>query len=160
MQKNICVAQSKEEVKYLIQHIPEEVTVLPLDLSSLVYCLNNNINFIKIEKFLSENFHKESIGYCERYLKKFEKQKFTYSFIKIFLKKIIRYEINSSILLYEIIKNISKSFKITKVYVSGWDRKINQKDDNNYSVTRIIKHLDINIPIEEIITKKKSSKKI
>ena len=58
MQKNICVAQSKEEVKYLIQHIPEEVTVLPLDLSSLVYCLNNNINFIKIEKFLSENFHK------------------------------------------------------------------------------------------------------
>ena len=61
MQKNICVAQSKEEVKYLIQHIPEEVTVLPLDLSSLVYCLNNNINFIKIEKFLSENFHKESI---------------------------------------------------------------------------------------------------
>ena len=92
--------------------------------------------------------------YCERYLKKFEKQKFTYSFIRIFLKKIMRYEINSSILLYEIIKNINKSFKITKVYVSGWDRKINQKDGNNYSVTRIIKHLDVNIPIEEIIAKK------
>ena len=58
MQKNICVAQSKEEVKYLIQHIPEEVTVLPLDLSSLVYCLNNNINFIKIENFYQRIFIK------------------------------------------------------------------------------------------------------
>ena len=66
----------------------------------------------------------------------------------------MRYEINSSILLYEIIKNINKSFKITKLYVSGWDNKINQKDGNNYSITRIIKHLDVNIPIEEIIAKK------
>ena len=159
MQKNICVAQSKEEVKYLIKHISEEVTVLPLDLGSLIYCLNNNINFIKIEKFLPKNFHKESIGYCERYLKRFEKQKFKYSFIKIFLKKVMRYEINSSILLYEIITNISKSFKITKVYVSGWERKINQNDINNYSITRIIKQLDINIPIKEIIRKKNLSKK-
>jgi len=72
---------------------------------------------------------------------------------KILYKRFIRFEVNSTIFLYELLNNLKRKNNIDKIIISGWfGKKRSDQSDycNNYNIARILENLNLNIPIEKI----------
>ena len=87
MSINICVAQSKEEINFILKNIKEKVKVLPLDLSSQLYCINNNIDYFDPLQILPKDFHFNAIEFSENQIKNLKYKNFQYESAKTFTKR-------------------------------------------------------------------------
>ena len=149
----IYIAQDVVELRFILSKRKDASEVLPLDLSSQLYCINNKINYIDPNTLVDKNFHEYSISKTDNIVNKLNIDLLKHESIKIFYKRFIRFEINSVIFLYEILKNLKKKIKIDKIIISGWSGK--KKSDpsnyyNNYNVSRILSNISLNIPIEKL----------
>ena len=87
MSINICVAQSKEEINFILKNIKEKVKVLPLDLSSQLYCINNNIDYFDPLQILPKDFHFNAIEFSENQIKNLKYKNFQYESAKLSQKE-------------------------------------------------------------------------
>ena len=58
---SICIVQDEIELKFVLSKRRDSFNILPLDLSSLLFCINHNIDYIDPAKLLDNNFHSNSI---------------------------------------------------------------------------------------------------
>ena len=71
MSRKICVAQSVEELKFILKNIKkEEVMCVPLDLPTQLFCMKNKLNFYDPINFIDNNFYKEALLESENLINK------------------------------------------------------------------------------------------
>ena len=70
MQKNICLAQNIKELKFILKNIKKDLSVVPLNLETYLYCLENNLSFLDPKNFILNDFHKKTLIQAEIYQKK------------------------------------------------------------------------------------------
>ena len=59
MSKKILLAQSVEELKFILSNIKKMDTVcVPLNLSTQLYCIINKINFYNQINYITNDFHR------------------------------------------------------------------------------------------------------
>ena len=74
MSQKILVAQSIEELEYLILNINFFFRVLPLNLKTQIYCVEKKIDFIDLSNILDNEIHKKIILDADLLLKKIDYQ--------------------------------------------------------------------------------------
>ena len=58
MQKKICIAQSVEELKFILEKSGEKILVLPVNLETFLYCVSNKLNFINPKSHETQDRHR------------------------------------------------------------------------------------------------------
>ena len=141
----LAIVQSEEEVKFIQNNILQKITFLPLNLESLTYLIINNYSFLSPTNFLPEKFHEETTDYVKNEINKLSLDEFTYHGIKIEYKGHIRFVLNYTILLIELLNSITKKKNIEEIVVSGWDsiNILKHKSNNVFLITRIIKNINL-----------------
>ena len=147
MSKSICVAQSVEEIKFILKKIKKEVFFLPLDLSTQVYCINNNIKYYNPINLVTKNFHEDTLIHSKKLIDEIIfNSEFTESHKKEF-KAIIRFRFHSIAFLLELIEQLKKRNKINEIIVSGWDRYFDQYSKKNHFISYLVLNLIDDIKI-------------
>ncbi len=150
MSKSICVVQSVEEIKFILKKIKKEVFFLPLDLSTQVYCINNNIKYYNPINLVSKNFHEDTLIHSKKLIEEIIfNSEFTESHKKEF-KAIIRFRFHSIAFLLELIEQLKKRNKINEIIVSGWDRYFGQYSKKNHFISYLVLNLIDDIKIISI----------
>ncbi len=147
MSKSICVAQSVEEIKFILKKIKKKVIFLPLDLSTQIYCINNNIKFYNPINLVTKNFHKDTLIHSKKLIDEIIfNGEFVESHKKEF-KAIIRFRFHSIAFLLELIEQLKKRNKIDEIIISGWDRYFDRYSKKNYFVSYLVLNLINDIKI-------------
>ena len=66
MPKAVCLAQTIKELNFILKKVNEPVTVVPLDLSTHLYCIDNNINYYNPISFIKKDFHLKAVSESDR----------------------------------------------------------------------------------------------
>ena len=69
MSKNIYLEQIEEELNFIINKLNEEAICVPLNLSTHLYCINNNINYYNPINFIEKKFHHKALQESDRLIK-------------------------------------------------------------------------------------------
>ena len=120
MYKNICLAQTAEELKFILSNIKVPLTVVPLDLDVQLYCILKKINFINPNNLIKENFYAKVLNESEKLTNSLDFGNINVESIKKEYAAIIRFYFNASVYLIEIFKFINSKHSIERIYVSGW----------------------------------------
>ena len=120
MHKNICLAQTAEELKFILSNIKVPLTVVPLDLDVQLYCILKKINFINPNNLIKENFYAKVLNESEKLTNSLDFGNINVESIKKEYAAIIRFYFNASVYLIEIFKFINSKHSIERIYVSGW----------------------------------------
>ena len=56
MSERICIAQSVDELKFVLSKCEKPVIIVPLDLQTQLYCMKNNLEFYNPINFIDSNF--------------------------------------------------------------------------------------------------------
>jgi hypothetical protein len=146
--KKICIAQSAEELKFILNNVKkDDVSCIPLNLSTQLFCINNKIKFYNPINYIDEDFHKKALADSENLISKISVSNLKFeSHIKEY-KAIMRFKFNSAVFLLELIEKIDKYEKIEEIIVSGWNQYIDQYSLKNYFVSSLISSLINNIKI-------------
>jgi len=151
--KNICLAQTAEELKFILNNIKVPLTVVPLDLDVQLYCILKKINFINPNHLIKENFYVKALNESERLTNSLDFGNINVESIKKEYAAIIRFYFNASVFLTEVIKEINLKNSIDKIFVSGWNDYKTVFYPKNYFISDMAKILLHNNKIE-IISKK------
>ena len=151
MSNTICVAQSIEELKFILKNIKkEEVVCVPLNLPTQLFCIKNKLNFYDPIDFIDNNFYKEALLESENLTNKLDAGELKFeSHVKEY-KAIMRHKFHSVVFLIELIEKINAYKKINEIFVSGWNRYIDQYSRNNYFISYLISNLITNIKISRL----------
>ncbi len=147
MSKSICVAQSIEEIEFILGKVKKKTIFLPLNLSTQLYCIKNSIKFYNPLNFINNSFYKEALFQSEKLINSLKFGDIASDSHRKEFKAFIRFRFNSIAFLLELITKIKKKEKIDTIIVSGWDRYYEQFSIKNYFVSYLIVKLfnDINI---------------
>ena len=113
----LALVQSEEEIKFIKSKTLEEVNFVPLNLESQTYLIIQKFNFINPKKFISKKFHEKSITYVQNELEKLSYKEFTYHGIESEFKGHIRFVLNYTIYLIELLDAILNQFKIDEIII-------------------------------------------
>lgn len=133
-------AQTTQELEFVINK-NHNICVVPLNLEILLYCIDKNINFLKLEKIIKNNFHSKTLLSVSKLENKINYSNIKYKSITNELKSIIRFKIYNIAIIFEALKFIGKN----KIMLSGW-RGINQSQYNsktNYYISDLVSALNI-----------------
>ena len=104
MKKKICIAQTIEELKFLLSNIEKNVLVVPLDLEVQIYCIKNKINFIDPLNYIKNHHHKIALNSSEKILKSLKYKNVNFESHKVIIRAFIRFHFNSIFFLINLIK--------------------------------------------------------
>ena len=151
MSSKICVAQSVEELKFILKNTKkEEVVCVPLNLPTQLFCIKNKLNFYDPINFINNNFYKEALLESENLINKLDVSELKFeSHIKEY-KAFMRFKFYSAVFLIELIEKINTYRKINEIFVSGWNRYIDQYSRKNYFISYLIYNLITNIKISRL----------
>lgn len=162
MSKNICVAQSVEEIKFILKKVKKEVVFLPLDLSTQLYCVNNNIKYYNPINLIKKSFHENTLIDSDKLIKGLKFGDIKMDSHRKEFKALIRFRFHSIAFILELIEQLKLSNKVDEIIVSGWDRYFDQYSKKNHFVSYLVLNLvdDIKvISLDELIHKNYSSNK-
>jgi len=151
MSNKICIAQSVEELKFILKNIKkEEVVCVPLNLPTQLFCIRNKLKFYNPINFIDNNFYKEALLESENLINKLDVSELKFeSHIKEY-KAFMRFKFYSTIFLIELIEKINTYRKINEIFISGWNRYIDQYSRKNYFVSHLIYNLITNIKVSRL----------
>jgi len=156
MSEKICLAQSIEELKFILSKSEsEKLSVLPLNLETQLYCIDNKINFINPLNIIDARTHMEVLEKSDELIKGIKFGNIVSHSLKEEYKSIIRFHFNACCFLIKLLKNINKGSGISKVYISGWSSFYSPLDLKNYFISDLVKDLFKNFKIVEIGNRKK-----
>ena len=69
MSKIICIAQSKKELKFILNKIKysDRYIFLPVNLETQLYCTIKNLNYIKLQDIFDKDFQKKQLKLIRAY---------------------------------------------------------------------------------------------
>ena len=117
---------------------------LPLNLETLLYFDQNNLDYVKIGRYISNSFHKKGILASLKITSIIDKHPFQEKSLQHRYKGIIRKFFNSAYFLIEALKCIKKNFLVNEIVLSGWNNYNDLSIKNNYIVSSIFKNLFFN----------------
>lgn len=144
MSEKICIAQSIEELKFVLNKCEESVVSIPLDLQTQLYCMKNNLKFYNPINFIDSNFHRDAIIESENLINQIDMSRLKYDSCKKIYADNIRFEFNSIIFLIELIEKIDSHKKINEIFISGWNGNIKESSDQDYFVSYLVSNLIYN----------------
>ena len=65
MSKKICVAQSPDELKFILSKVDVNLVCVPLSLHTQLYCIKNKIKFYNPINFIDNNFYQNALTESE-----------------------------------------------------------------------------------------------
>ena len=154
MSQNICLAQSIEELDFILKKISEPVKVVPLDLLTHLYCIYNKINYYNPIDFIKKDFHLKSISESEKLINGIDFGNLNSNAIEKKYTSFIRYRFYKTYFLVELIKKINDFNKIDKIYVSGWQRYTETSSEKNYFLSYLVKNILKNFNISKLSPEK------
>ena len=148
MSVRICVAQSVEELKFILSNTKKvDVVCVPLNLSTQLFCIINKINFYNPINYITNDFYRDALLESENLICKIDAKNLKFeSHIKEY-KILIRYKFYSAVFLIELIEKINLKERIDEIYVSGWNRYIDKYSSKNYFVSNLLYSLINDIKI-------------
>jgi len=151
MSKKICIAQSIEELKFILNNIKKEkVICVPLSLPTQLFCIINKLTFYNPIYFIGNDFYKNALLESENLINKLDTSKLKFeSHIKEY-KAFMRFRFYSTVFLIELIEKINAYSKIDEIFVSGWNRYTDQYSRKNYFVSYLIYNSITNIKISRL----------
>ena len=127
MSKDICLAQTISELKFILQETKKDLICIPLNLEILLYCKLNNINYLDPKNYLDNTFHQKSLELSDELTKSVKfLDRMDYN-IKIEFIGFLRFRLHSILFTNFLLDEIDKKESIKKIYISGW---IQQKPKN------------------------------
>lgn len=149
MSKKIFLAQSVEELKFILEKVPASTVCVPLSLHTQLYCIKNKLHFYNALNFINKKFYEKGLLESENLTNKLNFGSLTNeSHIKEYTA-IIRSRFFSTIFLNELIEKISRQEKIEEIFVSGW----NSYSSRNQTKNHFISYLTENLFLDKRITK-------
>ena len=145
----LALVQDSIEIEFIKKRYKGDIKFFPLSLDAFLYLEENNIEYINPKKLsIDQELHNSSIVDIENLLKKINLDNYKNFGLKTEIKSQLRFTINFSVFLIEVIKKLTSIFKINKFILSGWDLKNNSSNNSNqiYLITRTFKNLDFNLP--------------
>ena len=160
MSKNIYLAQTEEELNFIINKLNEEAICVPLNLSTHLYCINNNINYCNPINLIEKKFHHKALLESDRLIKNIDSGNIKYDSVLKEFTSAIRHRFYSAYFLVELINKIDLNEKINKIYISGWNGNFNYNSDTDYFISYLVKTLFKKFKIYEFSnqTNKKNNK--
>ena len=139
MSKIVCVAQTVEELRFILLKSRQSLTVIPLELKVQLYCIENKINYLNPIKYINNTFYKNALVKSEKLIKSLKYLNLDHCCNQIEANAILRYRLYSILFLEELITKIDQQIKIEKIFLSGWDKYAGQYSKKNYFVSKILK---------------------
>ena len=138
MSKSICIAQSVEEIEFILKKVEKEVVFLPLDLSTQVHCIKNNIKYHNPIKLIKKSFHENTLIESEKLINELKFGDINLDSHRKEFKAFIRFRFYSIAFVLELIEELKKTDQINEIIVSGWDRYYEQYSKKNHFVSFIL----------------------
>ena len=147
---NIIVAQTVEELEFILKKIPkvENLYCVPINLTVHIFCIEKNIPYLNPIFYVKNSFHYQAIISSEKMIRKISFNKDFKISEKINIKSFLRFYFNSIIFLIEVIEKINKKKKIKYIYASGWFNYLDTYSKKNHYISFILKKLFKNKVIE------------
>lgn len=150
MSKKVCIAQSVEELKFILKKVQQSVLCLPLNLETQLYCIQNNLHFYNPMNFIDNNFYKQALLESENLINNLNFGELKFDSHKKEYKVFIRFRFYSVAFLIELIEKINAHEKIDEIFISGWNNYAGQYSNKNYFVSYIILNLINDIRISKL----------
>ena len=141
MAKAVCLAQTVKELNFILKKVNEPITVVPLDLSTHLYCIDKNINYYNPISFIKKDFHLKAVSEADRLINGINFGNLRHDALKKEFTIFIRSRFYSAFFLIELINKINILNKIEKIYVSGWNKYVDTVSEENYFLSYLAKNL-------------------
>ena len=156
MSKKVCLAQSVEELKFILERVDKSVISIPLNLETQLYCVRNKINFYNPINFIKNNFYENVLIESENLINNLNFGKLKYDSHKKEYKALIRFRFFSAAYLIELVEKINESEEIDEIFISGWSNYFSQYSKKNYFVSYLVLNLVKNIKISKLTKQDKN----
>ena len=120
---DLVIAQSSKEFEYILSKIHKDLTLVPVSLEAILYCIKNKKNYLDPQFFLKNELHETAITQSKKLLDNLKYDESMSETIKIRYKGMIRKFFNSSFFIYKLITEIKKKYDINEIFVTGWNRR-------------------------------------
>tara|TARA_Y100000590_G_scaffold448450_1_gene585132 strand:- start:945 stop:2615 length:1671 start_codon:yes stop_codon:yes gene_type:complete len=150
MSKSICVAQSVEELKFILKKVQQKVVCLPLNLETQLYCVKKKLEFYNPINFIDNDFYKIALTESENLINNLNFGELKFDSHRKEYKAFIRFRFYSAIFLIDLIDKINEKEKIEKIFISGWNKYISQYSNKNYFVSYLILNLITDIKVSKL----------
>ena len=132
---NLAPVQDMSELLE-IKNKKDNVTFVPLDFSSLLFCKHKKLNFIEPKDFLNNEIHRKGILSHVK-IKKSLENSFKYNDQKKQFSIFQCYGHNAFFFVKYFFSQIEKKYNINKIYLSGWRKPVNDVEGEYYSLLDI-----------------------
>ena len=155
MSRIISPVQTVQELEF-IKRSHSAVEILPLDLSTLLYCLKQKLPFVNPKEFSNNELHVEIIQNTDSVLSLLKIENQATAFEKEFIA-VCRFFLHQLFFIKLILKRILQQEPSVKFMVSGFQKKIQfLYSDYNYQTSKIVKELypENTIQIQDFVDNK------
>ena len=115
----ICFVQSVLEINLIKKKLGFLPVIVPLSLETQVHCDLEKINYLDPENYIDKDFFRKASLECSESIKKIDFSKIKFYFIKNELTSLIRFRYNQIVFLIELVRNIKKKFKVSKIFLTN-----------------------------------------
>ena len=159
MSINICLAQTADELDFILKKVNEPVKVVSLDLSVFLYCVENKIDYYDPINLINRNFHFKIITESDRLIKNINFGNLEYDALRKEFASTIRLRFYNALFLLEVVNKINNQEKINKIYTSGWNKYTKEYSKENYFLSYLAKELFKHFNVQELSSEIISTKK-
>ncbi len=135
---SLTLAQSIKEIEFINNNLQKPVLWVPVNLETLLYLKQKNMNYINPGEFLGNSFHIESLNEAEKVKNIIIKSLQIDDVYKNRYLGIIRKYFFSIFYVLKLIMAIDNKYKIDEIIVSGWSQYDFVTNKNNYFLSKII----------------------
>ena len=140
MSKIISPVQTIEELIFINNEAKPDYFI-PLDLEPYLYCIDQKIPYIELEKISDNHLHLEIIQNTDKYLNEF----FNLREVNAFERELVgvcRFYLHLIFFIQKILHRILGNNPIANIIISGWQQQTKRMyAADNYQVSRIVEHL-------------------
>ena len=117
---NACFIEDKSDLEIIYKKYNTTTNIfIPLDIETFLLCKKKNLNIFDFNKFIKNNFHTTALNESKRFIKQIKfKEKLNYSLSSEIIG-LLRFRLNSILLILEITNILIKKFKVKYFIVSG-----------------------------------------
>lgn len=138
---NLALAQSSYEFDFILKKANKNLTLVPLNLETLLYCKKIELDYLNPIDFLDNKFHEECLVESEKLINSLDYDSHMEEYMMNRYRGIIRKFFNSSFFIHQIIEKIEEGYEIEQIYVSGWNSFDFTDIKKNYFTTLICREL-------------------
>ena len=118
--KNLFLLQDSDDIRYFDKTKNlKNIVILPLTLSSMVFCHKNKLKYFNPIDLMKKDFHKKTIIESKRFEKKIKFNNKLSETIKLEILVYLRFRFNSVAFLTEILEKINRRYKIKQIIIPG-----------------------------------------